>query len=42
MSTTPGFRNTNFDLLRATYGLAARALIEGGADLLIVETISTR
>ncbi len=35
----PGFRNTNFDLLRATYGLAARALIDGGADLLIVETI---
>jgi 5-methyltetrahydrofolate--homocysteine methyltransferase len=35
----PGFRNTSFDLLRATYGTAARALIEGGADLLIVETI---
>ncbi len=35
----PGFRNTNFDALRATYGTAARALIEGGADLLIVETI---
>ena len=35
----PGFRNTNFDVLRATYGAAARALIEGGSDLLIVETI---
>ncbi len=35
----PGYRNTNFDALRATYGTAARALIEGGADLLIVETI---
>ena len=35
----PGFRNTSFDALRATYGTAARALIEGGADLLIVETI---
>jgi 5-methyltetrahydrofolate--homocysteine methyltransferase len=35
----PGFRNTSFDALRATYGAAARALVEGGADLLIVETI---
>ena len=35
----PGFRNTNFDALRETYGTAARALIEGGSDLLIVETI---
>jgi 5-methyltetrahydrofolate--homocysteine methyltransferase len=35
----PGFRNTSFETLRATYGAAARALVEGGADLLIVETI---
>ncbi|MGH8242554.1 MAG: methionine synthase, partial [Steroidobacteraceae bacterium] len=35
----PGFRNTSFDALCATYGTAVRALIEGGADLLIVETI---
>ena len=35
----PGFRNTSFDALRATYGTATRALIEGGSDLLIVETI---
>jgi 5-methyltetrahydrofolate--homocysteine methyltransferase len=35
----PGYRNTNFDLLRATYGTAARALIEGGVDLLVVETV---
>ena len=35
----PGFRNTSFDALRETYGTAARALIEGGVDLLIVETI---
>ncbi len=35
----PGFRNTSFEELRATYSTAARALIEGGADLLIVETI---
>ncbi len=35
----PGFRNTSFDALRATYGTAARALVAGGVDLLIVETI---
>ena len=35
----PGFRNTSFDRLRETYGAATRALIEGGSDLLIVETI---
>ncbi len=35
----PGYRNTSFDSLRDTYTIAARALIEGGVDLLIVETI---
>ena len=35
----PGYRNTSFEALRRTYGTAARALIEGGADLLFVETI---
>jgi 5-methyltetrahydrofolate--homocysteine methyltransferase len=35
----PGYRSIGFDALRETYGTAARALIEGGADLLIVETI---
>ncbi|MGQ0428651.1 MAG: methionine synthase [Gammaproteobacteria bacterium] len=35
----PGFRNTSFEALRQTYGAAARALIEGGADLLVVETV---
>ncbi len=35
----PGYRNVSFDELRDTYTTAARALIEGGADLLIVETI---
>jgi len=35
----PGYRNVSFEELRATYATAARALIEGGADLLIVETI---
>ncbi|HUB63270.1 MAG TPA: methionine synthase [Methylocella sp.] len=35
----PGFRAVNFDDLSDAYAEAARALIEGGADLLIVETI---
>lgn len=35
----PGFRNTNFDELRAAYREAAAALVEGGVDLLLVETV---
>ena len=35
----PGFRNTSFDALRADYLQAARALVEGGADILLVETV---
>ena len=35
----PGFRNVSFDELTATYQEAARGLLEGGADLLLVETI---
>ncbi len=35
----PGFRNTSFDELAATYREAARGLIDGGADVLMVETI---
>ena len=35
----PGFRNTNFDELADAYEESARALWEGGADLLLVETI---
>ncbi|ACB94765.1 methionine synthase [Beijerinckia indica] len=35
----PGFRAVTFDDLRAAYAEAASALIEGGADILIVETI---
>lgn len=35
----PGFRNTNFDELRAAYYQAVEALIDGGVDLLMVETI---
>jgi 5-methyltetrahydrofolate--homocysteine methyltransferase len=35
----PGFRNVTFDELAATYQEAARGLLDGGADLLLVETI---
>jgi 5-methyltetrahydrofolate--homocysteine methyltransferase len=35
----PGFRNIEFDQLVATYSEAARGLLEGGADLLLIETI---
>jgi 5-methyltetrahydrofolate--homocysteine methyltransferase len=35
----PAFRNVSFDQLATTYGEAAIALVEGGADLLLVETI---
>ena len=35
----PGMRNITFDELVATYGEAARALLKGGADLLLIETI---
>jgi 5-methyltetrahydrofolate--homocysteine methyltransferase len=33
------FRNIDFDQLAATYLMGARALIEGGVDLLLIETI---
>src|ERR1044071_8706834 len=35
----PGFRNVSFDQLVAAYTEAATGLVEGGADLLLVETI---
>jgi 5-methyltetrahydrofolate--homocysteine methyltransferase len=35
----PGARNIDFDRLRETYAEATRALVEGGADLLLVETV---
>ncbi|HEX6710476.1 MAG TPA: methionine synthase [Rubrobacter sp.] len=35
----PDFRNITFDELAEAYGEAARGLVEGGADLLLVETI---
>src|SRR5918997_5265827 len=35
----PSFRNVTFDKLREAYKEAAKGLVEGGVDLLIVETI---
>src|SRR5665213_1848949 len=35
----PGFRNVSFDDLVKAYGEAARGLIDGGADLILFETI---
>jgi 5-methyltetrahydrofolate--homocysteine methyltransferase len=35
----PGYRNVDFESLAETYGEAIRGLLDGGADLLMVETI---
>ena len=35
----PGFRNVTFDELKAAYAEAVRGLVDGGADLLLLETI---
>ena len=35
----PGFRNVNFDELVSAYSLATRALTDGGADTIFVETV---
>ena len=35
----PGFRNTSFDALREDYRVAIDGLVDGGADILMVETI---
>ncbi|MGH8850943.1 MAG: homocysteine S-methyltransferase family protein, partial [Casimicrobiaceae bacterium] len=35
----PGFRNVSFDELVAAYGEAIDGLVEGGVDLLLVETV---
>jgi len=35
----PGFRNVGFDELRTAYAEAVAALVEGGVDLLLVETV---
>ncbi|MCR8547537.1 methionine synthase [Salipiger sp. P9] len=35
----PGFRAVSFDQLREAYGQQVRALIDGGVDILLIETI---
>jgi 5-methyltetrahydrofolate--homocysteine methyltransferase len=35
----PGFRNTSFDALVESYVESTRGLIEGGADIILIETI---
>ncbi|MBA2350913.1 MAG: methionine synthase [Pseudomonadota bacterium] len=35
----PGFRNTSFDALVETYTEALRGLVDGGADIVLVETV---
>jgi 5-methyltetrahydrofolate--homocysteine methyltransferase len=37
--SNPGFRAITFDQLREAYGEQVRGLIDGGADLLLIETI---
>ena len=37
--SNPGFRAITFDELRAAYGEQAAALLDGGADILLLETI---
>ena len=35
----PGFRNVSFDDLKETYYEATKALVDGGADIILIETI---
>ncbi|PPC85180.1 MAG: 5-methyltetrahydrofolate--homocysteine methyltransferase [Hyphomicrobium sp.] len=35
----PGYRNVNFDELRAAYKDQVKALIQGGSDIILIETI---
>ena len=35
----PGFRNVSFDQLVEAYGEATRGLVDGGADILLIETV---
>lgn len=35
----PAFRNTSFDALVTSYSEATRGLIEGGADIILIETV---
>ncbi|MBF0125409.1 MAG: homocysteine S-methyltransferase family protein, partial [Magnetococcales bacterium] len=35
----PGYRNVNFDILKNSYSESIRGLLDGGADLLLIETV---
>ena len=35
----PGFRNTSFDQLAEAYAEALRGLVDGGADIILIETV---
>ncbi|MCV0369268.1 MULTISPECIES: homocysteine S-methyltransferase family protein [Filomicrobium] len=35
----PGFRNTSFDVLREAYSEQVRGLVNGGADIILIETV---
>jgi 5-methyltetrahydrofolate--homocysteine methyltransferase len=37
--SNPGFRAISFDELRVAYGEQARGLLDGGADILLIETV---
>ena len=37
--SSPGYRNVDFEQLVATYGEAARGLLDGGSDLIMIETV---
>src|SRR5712664_403147 len=37
--SNPGFRAVSFDELRVAYGEQARGLLDGGADILLIETV---
>ncbi len=37
--SNPGFRAISFDELRTAYGEQARGLLDGGADILLIETV---
>src|SRR5258707_9175671 len=41
-SNNPAFRNMTFDELREAFKVQARALIDGGCDLLLLETIDRK
>ena len=41
-STIPAYREVDFDTMKAVYREQVDALVEGGVDFILIETISTR